>query len=449
MNLWDLCKMGIRNLSRRKARTALTVIGVVIGTVSIVSMVSIGIGINKTFEETYMENGAMTIIQIQQYSSNYDSDGNWTGSSKQTLDDNLVEQLKNIEHIKAIAPIIEQSVNLKCGKFSTYAQIKAIGRDAFTEFGFPELTLGTYPTEGDTDKIVFSSESLKGFYYYSKRNYETKEVDLTKDSITVTFPEYNYTRNPRKKEYKINITPKTDNYAVMAESDNWDYNYYCYMDLDYFKQIWKEYTSTLTVADRKKALAAVETYTTIYVNVDNIDNVTAVQDAIKELGYGTYSDMQYLEPLQETSNMIQVVLGAIGALAMLVSAINIANTMVMSIYERTREIGIMKVLGCRVTDIRRLFLYEAALIGLIGGVIGIALSYGVSYAINKYGEPIFAAIMQTSYVYDVEGSKFSVIPIWLPFAAAVFGMLVGIVSGYIPARRATKISAIEAMKSNQ
>ena len=177
--------------------------------------------------------------------------------------------------------------------------------------------------------------------------------------------------------------------------------------------------------------------------------MTAVQDAIKELGYGTYSDMQYLEPLQETSNMIQVVLGAIGALAMLVSAINIANTMVMSIYERTREIGIMKVLGCRVTDIRRLFLYEAALIGLIGGVIGIALSYGVSYAINKYGEPIFAAIMQTSYVYDVEGSKFSVIPIWLPFAAAVFGMLVGIVSGYIPARRATKISAIEAMKSNQ
>lgn len=449
MNLWDLLKMGLRNLSRRKARTALTVVGVVIGTVSIVSMVSIGIGINETFEKTYMENGAMTVIQIQQYSSNFDENGNWLGETQQTLDDSLIEKLRGIKHVKAIAPIIDQNGQFKSGKYTTYVQLRAIGREAFGEFGFPDLTYGTYPDAEDNKKIVLAYGTLQNFYYSSGRKYETKTVDPTQEKITFTFPEWNYQKNPRKKDFKLEMNPGLGNFAVMSETDNWEYYSTCYVDMDFFKQMWKEYTSTLTVADRKRAMQVLESYSSIYVNVDNIDNVVEVQDAIKELGYGTYSDMQYLEPLQQTSNMIQIVLGAIGALAMLVSAINIANTMVMSIYERTREIGIMKVLGCKVYDIRRLFLYEAALIGLMGGVIGIAISYLVSYAINKYGQPIFAAIMQTSAVYDVEGAKFSVIPFWLPFAAAVFGMLVGVVSGYVPARRATKISAIEAMKSNQ
>ncbi len=449
MNLWDLLKMGLRNLSRRKARTALTVVGVIIGTVSIVSMVSIGIGINETFEKTYMENGAMTIIQIQQYSSNFDENGNWSGDTQQVLNDALVEQLRGIKHVKAIAPIIDQSGQLKSGKYTAYAQIRAIGRDAFGEFGFPELVYGAYPNDEDYKKIVLANGTLQNFGYSHGRKYEYKTVDPTQEKLTFNFNEWNYQKNPRKKDFKIEMNPGIGNFAVMGESDNWEYNSTCYMDMEFFKEIWKQYASTLTVADRKRAMQAVESYSAIYVNVDNIDNVTEVQDAIKELGYGTYSDMQYLEPLQQTSNMIQIVLGAIGALAMLVSAINIANTMVMSIYERTREIGIMKVLGCKVYDIRRLFLYEAALIGLMGGLIGIIISYLVSFGINKYGQPIFAAIMQTSAVYDVEGAKFSVIPIWLPFAAAVFGMFVGVVSGYIPARRATKISAIEAMKSNQ
>lgn len=257
-----------------------------------------------------------------------------------------------------------------------------------------------------------------------------------------------YQRNERKKEFQIKVTPKSENWALMSESDNWEYNYYCYVDMDYFREMWTEYCKTLTVQDRKKAILELESYDCIYVNVDNINNVSTVQDEIEKLGYVTYSDSQYLEPLKETSNMIQLVLGAIGCLAMLVSAINIANTMVMSIYERTREIGIMKVLGCYLRDIRKLFLYEAALIGLLGGVIGIVISYIVSALINKYGGPIFAALMQTSGVYDIEGAKFSVIPWWLPFGAAAFGMVVGILAGYVPARKATKISAIEAMKTN-
>jgi len=108
----------------------------------------------------------------------------------------------------------------------------------------------------------------------------------------------------------------------------------------------------------------------------------------------------------------------------------------------------MKVLGCIIRDIKKLFLFEAGMIGLLGGVIGIIISYIGSWGINKFGQPLFKALLSSNYMYNMESAKFSVIPIWLPFLAAGFAMLVGILSGYYPANRATKISAIEAMKTD-
>ena len=144
--------------------------------------------------------------------------------------------------------------------------------------------------------------------------------------------------------------------------------------------------------------------------------------------------MQYLEPLKQTSDMLQMVLGAIGALAMMVSAINIANTMVMSIYERTKEIGIMKVIGASLKDIRGLFLAEAAFIGFAGGVIGIMLSYLLSFIVNM--------------VASGQGSTMqSSIPVWLALGAIAFATGVGIVAGYVPANRAMKLSALTAIKT--
>lgn len=441
MKISDLIRMGLRNLLRRKARTALTIVGVVIGTISIVVMVSIGIGMTDSFDRQIMQNGSMTIIQIQKYGSVYDDDGNWVGSKEQVINDALVEQVKQIEHVKAVSPVIQKYVQLSSGKYSNGMSIYAMDSSVFPEFGFPALQYGSYPTKEHPQTIVLSPQSMSYFYYYSGRNYSEKAIDPREETVTMKFQEYAV--NERKKEFELDLT----DIAMMEESDNWAYNYYSYMDLNYFKELWTKYANTLKLEDRKKAMAQIAEYEEIRINVDNVKNVTKVQEAIEELGYATYSEMQWLEPLQQTSKMLQMVLGAIGGVAMLVSAINIANTMVMSIYERTKEIGIMKVLGCLVKDVKKLFLFEAGMIGLIGGMIGIACSYGASWAINKYGQPLFASLMQSSGVYDLGDSKFSIIPFWLPFAAAGFGMLVGVLSGYFPARRATKISAIEAMKT--
>ncbi len=444
MRISDLIKMGLRNLSRRKARTALTVTGVVIGTISIVVMISIGIGMNTNFKSQVMELGSLTTITVEKYAAIIDEDGNYVNSKEQRMDDALVEQIKGLEHVKAVSPILSASAMLTSGKNESQVQLYGMDSSTFKDFDFPALTAGSYPTPESNHFIVFGSDSLKNFYNPTGRNYTMVEKDITKDKIVFSFSPYQYAKDDKKKTFSLRIT----DYAVMERSDNWEYDYNIYMDINYFRSLYKKYANTLKAEDRKKANSAIETYERIKITVDNIKNVSKVQDNIEELGYQTSSLAMYLEPMQQTSNMLQLVLGCIGAVAMLVSAINIANTMIMSIYERTKEIGIMKVLGCIIRDIKKLFLFEAGMIGLIGGVIGITLSYIGSWAINKFGQPLFQALLSSSYMYDMESAKFSVIPLWLPFLAAGFAMLVGVLSGYYPANRATKISAIEAMKTD-
>ncbi|MGB8454662.1 MAG: FtsX-like permease family protein [Anaerocolumna sp.] len=444
MRISDLIKMGLRNLSRRKARTALTVTGVVIGTISIVVMISIGIGMNTNFKSQVMELGSLTTITVEKYANIMDEDGNYVDSKEQLMDDSLVDQIKGIEHVKAVSPILSASAMLTSGKYESQVQLYAMDSTTFKDFDFPALTSGSYPTPESSHFIVFGSDSLMNFYNPNGRNYTMEQKDLTKDKITFAFSPYQYMADEKKKPFSLKVT----DYAVMERSNNWEYDYSVYMDMNYFKSLYKKYTNTLKAEDRKKAMADIESYERIKITVDNIKNVTKVQDKIEELGYQTSSLAMYLEPMQQTSNMLQMVLGGIGAIAMLVSAINIANTMIMSIYERTKEIGIMKVLGCIIRDIKKLFLFEAGMIGLIGGVIGIIISYIGSWAINKFGQPLFKALLSSSYMYNMDSAKFSVIPIWLPFLAAGFAILVGILSGYYPANRATKISAIEAMKTD-
>ena len=121
------------------------------------------------------------------------------------------------------------------------------------------------------------------------------------------------------------------------------------------------------------------------------------------------------------------------------------NTMMMSIFERTKEIGVMKVLGCDMGDIRNMFLTESALIGLFGGLVGIALSYGISAIINGLTGGGDSDVLM-GFTNGGEG-KLSLIPAWLAIFAIVFAMMVGMLSGYFPSVRAMKLSPLAAIRN--
>ncbi len=209
--------------------------------------------------------------------------------------------------------------------------------------------------------------------------------------------------------------------------------YGIYIDIDMAKQLQKEYNTL-------NGIKSSSSYNNAKVKVSDVDYVEEVETLIQEQGFETYSAASIRESLQQMTKVIQLVLGGIGAISLLVAALGITNTMVMSIYERTKEIGVMKVLGCRLRDIRGLFLTEAGIIGLLGGIFGIILSYMISFIIN-----LIASAIMASQGAEISG-HISVIPLWLVLMGTGIAILVALVAGFYPANRAMRISALAAIR---
>ena len=230
---------------------------------------------------------------------------------------------------------------------------------------------------------------------------------------------------------------------IAGTEDEWnEYSYGVYVDIEklktQLKQIFKKNPIPGQPTNKKGKPYSYFVYEEAMVNVDEMDNVIEVQNAINNMGFQANSQMEWLEQSQKQSNMVQAVLGGIGAVSLFVAAIGIANTMMMSIYERTKEIGVIKVLGCAMGNIRNMFLIEAGCIGFVGGVIGLVLSYLISFLINKF--------LAAAFLYGMD-SKLSVIPPWLAAAAVAFAVLIGMAAGFFPALRAMRLSPLAAIRN--
>lgn len=428
----DLIRMGIKNLWRRKLRTFLTVLGVVIGTTSIIVMLSLGFGLSQSFEDQIAQWGSLTTINVYPKWQ----DPSMPAGQKVELDDKAVTEFKLIPHVKAVSPTVETYGAIINGRYIAQAPIRGIDPSVMEEFGF-EVAEGRLLDNNDELTLLFGGSMGQNFYDPKARVWREPKVDLMKDRMSLTLnPNYGWEQpgpnTPIYKEYKV----KT---AGILTEDNWETNYAIYMPIKEVQKLIKEKEK----AENIKSQPGQQTsqYQQINVKVDEINNVQEVQETIKGMGHEAYSLNDQLESMKNTANIIQAVLGGIGAVSLLVAAIGITNTMVMSIYERTKEIGVMKVIGASLKDIRGLFLFESALIGLLGGIMGVGFSFLISLIVNKFSGSF------GNYFGLGPEAKLSIIPIWLVFAAMAFSTLIGILSGYYPARRAMNLSALDAIRT--
>lgn len=452
MTTLDLLTMAFMNLWRRKLRAVLTALGMAIGTTSIVVMVSIGIGLNVSFENEMKRMGSLTKIQVNSTGGfNYDEKGNQTQAKDIKLNDKTVLAFKQIEHVSAVTPVVIADGYIKSGKYSTWVQMMGIDMDTADLFEIA-ASEGTLPEKGSRTKpnIMLTSDVRQSFFDQKsgKQAMDSNgnfKIDLMKDRIQLTFDANNIYDNmmggmgggpirgeakmvmdqqttlPKGKMYNIKVT------GILNNEENFEYYSTAFIDLDALNLLKKENTDYIYSNSSGAA-----TYDTVWVKVDEIKNVQTISQQIHEMGYRTYSLNDQIESYKSQSKMIQSVLGAIGAVSMLVAAIGIMNTMMMSIYERTREIGIIKVLGCKMRNISRLFLTEAAYIGFIGGVAGLLVSIVISIILNKL-------------LLDM--NMRSVIPVWLAAGGVLFSAAVAMLSGLYPAFRAMRLSAIAAIRN--
>lgn len=448
MKFVDLLGMSLNNLRRRKLRTALTVLGVIIGTASIVVMVSLGIGLNELNRELISSYGSLTAIEVR-------SDSYWGGGSDDKseplyLTDDTVEQMKRLEHVTSVYPLLEVNVIMRQGRYSagmslTGAPVEYLGQ-------IP-LGKGELPAENDKElQLIFGNcviqwftDEKNGNDYWSTG--ELPDMDLMGKPMFVIFDTDSYYQSQGDGEGKPKAPKKyilkTAGVVEGSVDDFNDYAYSVYTQLeplkDQLRKIFKKNPIPGQPTNKKGKPYRYFIYSSCVVNVDEMEHVAGVQRKLTDMGFQTYSRADWMEQSEKQSGMIQAVLGGIGAVSLFVAAIGIANTMMMSIYERTKEIGVIKVLGCDMGVIRNMFLIESGCIGFLGGVTGVAFSYGVSFAMNR-----FLAIGQAMTGREGDISR---IPSWLAAAALIFAIFVGMAAGFFPALRAMKLSPLAAIRN--
>lgn len=451
MRILDLLRMSSSSLWKRKFRTVLTVLGVVIGTASIVVMISLGLGLNKATMDQIEEYGGLTTVTVHQsgYYGYYESSGSST--EIKYLDDELIEQLTYLEHVESIYPVLSVDALGKYGAYTGYLNIRGMSADALAELNI-NIGEGTLPAAGEELSFFYGNQVATNFYNEKTGEspyWSTGElpVDFMTDTVFIIFDTNAYYSSLYGSSDGTNTVAAPKKYLIPTsgvekpnDENSWSsHGYYVYCEIDALK-------TTLKRVFKNKAIPGQPTtasgkpfkelyYSELQVNVDELDNVKEVQEAIQGMGYEAYSNAEWVESTQKQYANIQAILGGIGAVSLLVAAIGITNTMMMSIYERTKEIGVMKVLGCDMRNIQAMFLVEAGYIGLIGGILGLAFSYGISAIINK----LVAA--------SGNMSTLSYIPPWLAGMSVVFAVVIGMVAGFFPSRRAMKLSPLAAIRN--
>jgi putative ABC transport system permease protein len=180
-------------------------------------------------------------------------------------------------------------------------------------------------------------------------------------------------------------------------------------------------------------------YSSVSVRVKNPSGVQTVEDAIKKMGFNTFSILDASRSIQQFFKVLDVFLGIFGSLALAVAFIGIVNTLVMAILERRREIGIMKAIGASDGDVKRLFFAEAGAMGILGGIVGVALGWAIGQVIN-FGTNVY--LKSQSYPAD----NFWSVPLWLVGFAILFSFLVSLAAGLYPAGRAARLDPVQALR---
>ncbi len=462
----DILAAAMNNLRRRKLRSMLTMLGVVIGTAAIVVTVSLGYGAEQAQMDMLEAQTNLRLIDVYPF---YGSPSSGEGSTNRItkITDAVISRIRHVKGVRAVTPVVSIYSSLEfviqTGKLEVSAPLIAVLPVDFAHI--MGLKNGRY-FSGSTDRMEFlmSEISMAEFrdpeskeeyidvwsYLYDGKPIPLPNVNWLHDRFNLQLRWEDYEsideNNPdpvlRTKDYKAKFMGTMD---VGSEDHNFIYG--AVVNLNWLKKLYRD--NKALMKDAGLALEDLNEYQTVYVLAKSVDNVLDLVKELNEMGLICSSPLDYLNSYKEQIQTVQGFLGFIGAVSMLVAALSIANTMMMSIYERTREIGIMKVLGCKLSNIRMMFLMEAAYIGIFGGLMGLGLSYALSYALNNvvWLQELVGSVMSSAEIITEAGTT-SLIPASLAFGTWVGVVMVSVISGIYPAQRAMSLSSLAAIRNS-
>lgn len=439
MKFKDILKMALNGLGRRKGRTFLTSLAVAIGTMLIVTLVSIGTsGENLILKE--MDVSQLKQIQVMnfKYYDMYEVDSGDIDVNDmfKKIDGDAIEKfkaIKNVENVQAFVNTSAESVKIEDKEDNQGSKIRALYnndnyftaekiasvRDKNKDSSLKPIIAGRNLIKSDEKALLVSKKYLDSM---GIKNYN--EV-LGKDALITQ----SRTNNPNVTLLPFQIKGKI--VGIMGDKFHEDGMIISSLDIaseiSSYTSLQKDYIDNLG-------------YDSVVVYTGDSKNIPGIANSIKKIGYlyASYQDM--IEKIQGTFKVIKVILALLGLIVLFVASVGIVNTMTMVIYEGTRFIGIMKALGADRNNIHNIFITQSAIIGFIGGVMGIVFSsinLGImQFALNMY--------MKSR---DITQSVNLDMPLWLPLATLAFSIAISIISGIYPSRKASKMNPVDALNS--
>lgn len=398
MRLIDVIRLATRNFRTNRLRTFLTILAVSVATSAILFLVSFGYGLQLVTIQSIATSATVATIDVVPVNQ----------KSLIHLDDKAAETIKKIPNVVAIEPELDVEAQAKLESIGSVV-VHAVPSRYF-ELADIRLDQGKKFEDTDTHLAVVSSGFLSQFNLSKAGSSIGKTFQLT-----LTVGESSVSSD--KLQTVLDTVPYT--VSGIVTDDDVSYIYAPLKDV-------RPFTPNLTYANFK-------------VLAKDRANVLDVKDAIASIGFDASAPLETLKQLDQVFAIVQIILGALGVIALVISSIGMFNTMTISLLERTREIGVMKAIGADRVDIWKMFLAEATIIGFCGGLAGVLLGLGLAFLANS-GLNILAGLyggIKTTLFYS---------PPWFIFAIIAFSTFVGTITGFYPARRASALNPLKALR---
>lgn len=414
-----------QHIKKNKMRVFMTVLAATMGTAFLIVLASVGFGLHETIRGEVLSNRLVT--QIEVFSSE--------------MDEEKVVELKKRDHVKAV--VFRQNLGAEqlssIGDFTGNSQLVVTDFTEEKKANF-ELQEGRLPEK--MNEVVVGSNFADSLMNQQDEN---EDGEFTTYDGKLIGEQFNYQIGDDEGEMIEDKMMLTIVGIGKKPAKDWEQDQKIYADASIIPELEKIYYAHVDKPVDDNTDAQQLFYGNVNVYADKLENVKAISTELKDDGYSVYSISEELDQLDVFFLALKAGLVFVGTIAILIASIGIFNTMTMAVTERTREIGVMKAIGADPKLIQRLFLMESAWIGIVGTVLAVVISYGVSI-VSNYVLPIIVTAALGEEDFGDMTVTFSVIPWQLVVIASTISIGVAMISGWRPARKATKIEVINALR---
>lgn len=436
MTIRDLLHLVIGNLVRVRGRVMMTALGVVVGTASFVALISLGAGLQRQALAT-LGSGATEIrvtggVAQQALGASGGAAASGGASTPQALDSAMLERIANLPGVVRVTPFerVLAPLDVATAQLCSHGiQVLGVDAEALELMGLRAVAGGLMPGAGEAVLGARVPEALaRSLPRESADRVRGASADLVGQTLWLYL-----SRRGDDGAYSERVA-RTKVVGILSSHSS---------ALDFAILIPQRDASALnTWSMGRRRDPALQGYPEALVKVADVEQTGAVEARLVGLGLHVSSAREQAENLSAYFGELQALLGGIAAVSLLVAAFSIANTMLMAIAERTREIGLMKAVGASNRDVLGIFLGEAGSIGLLGGAVGVLIGMAISGAVNALGAN--AGVVEP--MFGLGAGLRAFVPGWLPFLAIVSATLVGAASGLVPAARAARLVPMVALK---